>query len=71
MLTDEIFMLLEGEATLLVGETPEFIKMQKNVMYNVPKSEWHAIKVSKDALVLVVENNDTGKHNSEYMDYSM
>lgn len=69
MLTDELFVLLEGKGTLFVGENAESIKMEKNIIYNIQKGEWHAIKVSKDALVLVIENSDTGKNNSEYMDY--
>lgn len=28
---------------------------------------WHNILVTEDAKVLIVENADTGKHNSDYM----
>ncbi len=66
--TDEIFVLLQGEATLLIGENAQRVAMEKGQMYNVPKATWHNIRVSRDAQVLIVENEDTGKHNSEYMD---
>ena len=67
LLTDEVFVLLEGEATLIAedGECP----MEKGKLYNVKAGAWHAICVSKDAKVMIVENNDTGPENSEYMDY--
>lgn len=61
--TDEVFVLLEGSATLYAeGEKCE---MEPMVIYNIPKGEWHHITVSPDATVLVVENSDTTKQNSE------
>ncbi len=68
LLTDEVFVLLEGEATLIAedGECP----MVKNKLYNVKAGAWHAIYVSEDAKVLIVENNDTGPENSEYMEFN-
>ncbi len=67
--TDEVFILLEGEATLLMGENAQEIRMEKFVSYIVKKSAWHNIMVSEDAKVLIVENKDTGKHNSEYLPF--
>ena len=67
--TDEIFMLLEGSATLLIGENAERVPMHKHEAYNVKQGLWHNIQVSKDALVLLVENADTGKENTEYLPY--
>lgn len=64
--TDEIFVLLKGSAMLLVGKKAEHIEMEKGKMYNVKKGVWHNIKVSKDAVLLIVENNDTCKDNTEY-----
>lgn len=66
LLTDEIFMLLSGEGTLIIGEEPEEVPMEKNVIYNVKQGVWHAIYVSEDALVFIVENQDTGRDNTEY-----
>ena len=67
METDEIFVLLKGSATLLIGEKMEQTEMESGKIYNVPKGVWHNITVSKDALVLIVENQNTCKDNSEYM----
>ena len=64
MLTDEVFVLLEGTA-ILASETKKH-NMEKNRIYNVKKGVWHSIAVSEDAKVLIVENADTGKENSEY-----
>lgn len=60
--TDEAFMLLEGKANLV---TDEICEMERNHLYIVPKGIWHHIVVSKDALVLVVENSNTSKENTE------
>ena len=65
--TDEIFVLLQGEAVLLHGENIEKTQMEFNKIYNIPKGEWHNIKVSEDALILIYENADRSKFNSEYM----
>ena len=66
--TDEVFVLLHGSATLYIknsDETVENIQMENGIVYNVPKCEWHHIVVSEDALVMVVENSDTSKENTE------
>ena len=49
------------------GENIEKTQMELNKIYNIPKGEWHNIKVSEDALILIYENADTSKFNSEYM----
>ncbi len=61
--TDEVFVLLEGEATLYTEDEKCF--MEKNVLYNIPKGVWHHIVVSEDATVMVVENSNTTKENTE------
>jgi len=66
--TDEAFILLSGKATLYIKKDDGIIeetKMETNAVYNVPKNEWHHIVVSEDATVLVVENSDTSKENTE------
>lgn len=68
--TDELFLLMEGSATLLMGKDAEEVEMDRFKMYVVKKGEWHGIIVSEDARVLVVENDDTTKENSEYMPFS-
>ena len=67
-LTDEAFVLLAGEATLLLGETARRVKMEPLKVYNVRAGAWHNIFVSRDARVLVIENADTSKDNTEYFD---
>lgn len=72
LLTDEAFILLKGAATLIIcgsGAEPgelETFKMLSGRIYNVKKNVWHHIIVSKDACVLVVENENTCKSNTEY-----
>lgn len=66
--TDEAFVLLKGRARLyLCGENDEIhtCKMKKRTVYNVKKSVWHHITVSRGATVLVVENRNTCKDNTE------
>ena len=69
LMTDEVFVLLDGNATLYVAEDPcdvvEAVPMNALTIYNIPKNIWHHIVVSEDASVLVVENRDTTKENTE------
>lgn len=69
-LTDEVFVLLEGECTLFgggYGDAPnevEVVEMQPLKIYNVKKGVWHTHTLSKDAVVLIVENVETCDDNS-------
>ena len=63
LLTDEVFVLLEGEAVLYV-EDQQF-NMETGTLYNVKKGAWHHTVVSEDATVMVVENSNTGAENTE------
>ena len=67
MVTDEVFMLLEGEATLYIGLEKTPIAMENHKVYNIKKGIWHNIKVSRDAKVFIVENDNTTHDNSEYI----
>lgn len=64
LFTDEVFVLLEGEAVLASDEVR--YQMEKYKIYNVKNGAWHAIALSENAKVLIVENENTGKENSEY-----
>ncbi len=66
--TDEVFILTEGSARLIVGEpdNPQFVEMEKYAFYNVKKGAWHHIIVDEGAKIVIVENSDTGMANSEY-----
>ncbi len=67
VLTDEVFVLLKGTATLILGEELIMQPMEQYKIYNVKKGAWHAIKVSKDAKVLIVENHNTSLDNTFYL----
>ena len=61
--TDEVFVLLDGRATLY--EQDIAYEMEKNKVYNVKKGMWHHIVVTPDTTVLVVENKNTTPDNTE------
>lgn len=65
--TDEVFILIDGQATLMVGEPDALVRveMEKNKFYNIKKGAWHHVFLSKDAKVLIAENSDTGSENSD------
>lgn len=66
--TDETFVLLAGEAALLVGEEARRVRMEPLKFYNVRAGAWHNIVVTPGSRVLVAENADTSKDNTDYMD---
>ena len=66
--TDEAFVLVMGTATLYTADGDEPLvetKMEKEKLYVVQKNTWHHLQVSKDALLIVVENSDTTKENTQ------
>lgn len=65
LLTDEVFVLLDGKATLVIGESKDVYKMEKFKIYNVKKGIWHGTVCSPDAKLLIVENHNTSAENSE------
>ncbi|MBQ8541776.1 MAG: cupin domain-containing protein [Clostridia bacterium] len=67
MKTDEVFVLLQGEAVLVVGDELNKVEMEPHKVYNVPKGVWHHIFTKEGTKVLIVENEDTSETNSEYM----
>lgn len=67
-LTDETFVLLTGEATLLVGESAERIKLEPLKYYNVRAGIWHNIIVTPGTRVLIAESANTSKDNTDYLD---
>jgi hypothetical protein len=44
--------------------------MESGKLYNVKRNTWHTILLTRDASVLIVENRNTDRHNSEYMPLS-
>ena len=72
--TDEIFVLLTGQALLFTagtGEKPAELAaelMQPCKLYNVKRALWHATVLSQAATVLIVENQNTSPENSAFAD---
>jgi len=70
--TDEVFVLLQGQCILFVGEGRESVTrihaedLQPGKIYNVKQAVWHTHALSPDAKVLVVENRDTTYDNSPF-----
>jgi ureidoglycolate hydrolase len=70
--TDEVFVLMSGRGVLILGGNGDqadeisFWVMEFGKVYNVKRYTWHTILLSLDASVLLVENKDTSRHNSEY-----
>ena len=68
--TDEVFVLLTGKCILFIGDGADQITeiygedMVPFKAYNVKKATWHFHTVSDDAVILIVENRDTGATNS-------
>ncbi len=65
--SDEVFILLTGNATLIIGEELNRIEMEPHKLYNVPAGVWHHIFTVEGTSVLIVENEDTSPENSDYL----
>ena len=63
--TDEVFVLLQGEAGLLIGKERLQIPLEIGKVCNVKKGIWHRVYMTPGAKVLIVENTNTGSHNTE------
>lgn len=66
--TDETFVLLTGEATLLIGENAQRVHLETLKCYNVKAGVWHNIILTPGTRVLVVENSDTSRSNTDYLE---
>lgn len=69
--TVEAFILLEGEADMLVagyGDIPcsyLITSMEKSKIYYVEKHQWHAALLYRPSKLLIFENRNTDETNSE------
>ena len=66
--TDEAFVLVNGKATMFTADCDEPLVetvMEKEKLYVVKQNTWHHLQVSADAMLIVVENSDTTKANTE------
>jgi len=70
--TDEVFVLLSGCASIVLGGNDKGVdevqvqEMQAGKLYNVRKNAWHAVLMSQDASILIVEESNTGEGNTDY-----
>ena len=75
--SDEVFVLLKGEFILYIADGENTIenitaaKLEPLKMYNVKKGVWHTHTLSKDAMVLIVENVDTDVFNSPEIELNL
>ncbi|MBO7217423.1 MAG: hypothetical protein J6V50_01845 [Clostridia bacterium] len=72
--TDEIFVLLKGDAVLLtrenIGDTCEVTKLEPLTAYTVPASTWHHLAASEDAALFVTESGALDPKNTDTADVS-
>ncbi len=65
LLTDEIFILLKGNAVLIGAAEEggmlifECKKMLPGITYNIPVNTWHNIAMDKEASMIIVEKSNT------------
>jgi ureidoglycolate hydrolase len=70
--TDEVFVLLHGRSSLVLGGNGSVVQelcvqgMEAGKLYNVRQNAWHAVLMSQDASILIVEESNTGEENTEY-----
>ncbi|MGZ6346660.1 MAG: hypothetical protein ACXWNC_03685 [Anaerolineales bacterium] len=75
--TDEVFVLFHGQGVLLVGGVGSHVEaiypqvLEFGKLYDVKCNVWHTILLSVDASVLLVENRNTSKINSEYFSLTL
>ncbi len=69
--TDEVFVLLDGKCKLLFASAEngklgkmDGVNLEKNKVYKIPAGVFHSHTLSKDARVLIVEEENTGYENS-------
>ncbi len=67
--TDEVFVPIMGETTLLIGEDRKRYDLEIGKVYNVRVGTWHVVCMKEGAKVLVIENAGTGMENSEVVPF--
>ena len=69
LLTDEVFVLLQGDAILYIGDDRKRYELEIGKIYCVKKGIWHNMALGEDTKMLIVENDDTCRDNTEYCDF--
>lgn len=65
LLTDEIFILLKGNAVLIGAVERDGVlifeckKMLEGITYNIPVNTWHNVAIEKEASMIIVEKSNT------------
>lgn len=69
MTTDEVIILIHGNSTLYTYEDGKVtsIEMKKDTIYNIERATWHHLKISKDALLIAIEDSNITKDSTERM----
>ncbi|MEF3692622.1 MAG: hypothetical protein V3569_00435 [Acholeplasmataceae bacterium] len=75
--TDEVFVLLNGTCDMVLlkdqhSKSFVHLPLEKKRIYKIPKGVYHAHALSKDAEVLIIEEENTSNDNSHriYLDES-
>jgi hypothetical protein len=74
--TDEVFVLLKGRCMLFIAEGANRVEeihaedMQPLKLYTIKRGTWHTHTLDQEAMVLIIENDDTGPANSPEMELS-
>ncbi|APY11570.1 hypothetical protein BWZ22_10105 [Seonamhaeicola sp. S2-3] len=69
-LTDEVFILLKGEAVLIGAKIEdgnvvfETELLKTNITYNIPANTWHNIAMKEGSEIIIVEKSNT--HISDF-----
>ena len=64
--TDEVFVLVSGKASLVIGKEFSKIPLEMGRIYNVKRGAYHALLMERNAKVFIVENHSTGRENTDY-----
>ena len=70
--TDEVFVLVKGKAKVVLGGNDtsigelSYYPLVIGEITNIKQNTWHTIILSKDAHLIITENDDTGLANSQY-----
>ncbi len=76
LLTDEIFILLKGNAVLIGAFERDGVlvfeckKMLEGITYNIPVNTWHNVAMEREASMIIVEKSNTHLGDVVYMKLS-
>ena len=76
--SDEVFCLLSGRFSLLIGDgkdwdvgNVEVVELQPYTMYNVKKGVWHTHITGENSQVLIIENANVSDENSDHTPFRL